>query len=99
MKIKILNRTKNELKIEVDGAGHTFCNVVQKALLKNSSVDLAGYDVPHPLNSSPVIYLSTKRRSKPEIVLREAVRTVQKDTKMFRTAFDKALKEWRSQQG
>jgi len=98
MKVKILNKTKNELKIEIDGEGHTFCNVVQKALLKNKSVDLAGYDVPHPLTASPVIYLRTKRQTKPEIVLRDSVRTVYKDTEVFRVAFNKALKEWQSQQ-
>lgn len=98
MKVKILNKTKNELKIRIDGEGHTFCNLVQKALLGNRSVDLAGYDVPHPLTASPIIYLRTKRQSKPEIVLIDAVRTVQKDTEEFRVAFNKALKEWQSQQ-
>jgi DNA-directed RNA polymerase subunit L len=96
MKIKILKKTKNELKIEIDGEGHTFCNIVQKALLKNKKVDLAGYDIPHPLTTNPVVYLRTKTKSKPEIVLRDAVREVQKDAEAFRTAFDKALKKGQS---
>ncbi|MDH5447462.1 MAG: DNA-directed RNA polymerase subunit L [Candidatus Bathyarchaeota archaeon] len=96
MKVKILKKTKNELKIEIDGEGHTFCNVVQKALLKNKKVDLAGYNIPHPLTANPVVYLRTKTQSKPEIVLRNAVKEVQKDTEAFRVAFDKALKEWQS---
>jgi len=96
MEVKILNKTKNELKIELDGESHTFCNAIQKALLKDGRVDLAGYNISHPLISSPIIYLRTKARSKPEIVLKEAAKDVQKDTKIFRAAFDKALKEWHS---
>ncbi len=92
MKLRILKKTKNEFKIEVDGEGHTFCNVVQKALLKMPRVDLAGYDIPHPLTANPVIYLRTKSQSKPAIVLRDVVKEVQKDTEEFRVAFDKALK-------
>lgn len=49
MKVKILKRTPSELKLEVEGAGHGFCNLLQKRLLEDENVDLAGYDVPHPL--------------------------------------------------
>ena len=93
MKMKLLNKARNELKIEID-KGHTFCNVVQKAMLEDERVDLAGYDVPHPLTASPVIYLRTKGRSKPGTVLRDAVKDVKKDIALFRVAFDKALKDW-----
>jgi DNA-directed RNA polymerase subunit L len=96
MRIKVLSKAANELKIEVGGEGHTFCNVVQKALLKDERVDFAGYNVPHPLTASPVIYLRTKPRTKPEIVLRDAVQKVQGDTGAFKEAFNKALKEWKS---
>ncbi len=96
MELKILKKTKNELKVEIDGEGHTFCNVVQKALLKDRRVDLAGYDIPHPLTAKPVFYVRTKSRSKPEAVFEHAVKEVQKDTKAFRVAFDKALEKFRS---
>lgn len=96
MKVKILKKTKNELKVEIDGEGHTFCNVVQKALLKNKKVDMAGYDIPHPLTANPVVYLRTKKQSKPEILLRDAIREVEKDAKAFRAAFDKAFRKGQS---
>ena len=96
MKIDVLKRTKNELKIEVEGEGHTFCNVVQRALLKDKRVDLAGYRISHPLTENPVVYVRTKSRSKPKDVLRSAVQTAQRDTKAFATAFTKALKESQS---
>ncbi|MFP3984893.1 MAG: DNA-directed RNA polymerase subunit L [Candidatus Bathyarchaeia archaeon] len=93
MKVKILNKAKNELKVEIDGESHTFCNVVQKALLKDERTDLAGYNLSHPLTSNPVIYLRTKKQSKPKNVLKKAVQSVQKDIEGFRVALNQALKE------
>ena len=92
MKIKILKKSHNELKMEVEGEGHTFCNVIQRALLKDRRVDLAGYSVPHPLTSSPVIYVRTRGQSKPETVLKDAIVEVQKESEAFRTALEKTLK-------
>jgi len=51
VKIKVLKQTDNELKIEIEGAGHGVCNLLQKKLLENKTIDQAGYDVPHPLAS------------------------------------------------
>jgi len=92
MKVKILTKSQKELRMEVEGEGHTFCNVIQNALLKDERVDLAGYSVRHPLTSSPVIYVRTKGQSKPETMLKSAVEAVQKESDAFRTALEKALK-------
>ncbi len=92
MHVKILKRSKNELRIQIDEEGHTFCNVVQKALLEDKRVDLAGYNIPHPLTKIAVFYIRTKTRSRPEVVLHAAVKEVQKNTKDFKLSFDKALK-------
>ena len=69
MKVKVLKKAGNELKIEVEGASHGLCNLLQKKLLEDKRVDLAGYDVPHPLASNPVIYVRTKGAAKPEDAL------------------------------
>jgi DNA-directed RNA polymerase subunit L len=92
MRVRILKKLRNELKMEVEGEGHTFCNVIQRALLKDRRVDLAGYSVPHPLTSSPVIYVRTRGQSKPATVLKDAIVEVQKESELFRTALEKALK-------
>ncbi len=93
MKIKILKKSKNELKIEIEGEGHTFCNLLQKTLLRDKRVDMAGYHIKHPLTENPVLYINTKARSKPDTVLLKAVEQMQKDTKDSKLAFEKALKE------
>lgn len=90
--VKVLKKSRNELRLEVEGEGHTFCNVIQKALLEDERVDLAGYSISHPLTASPVIYVRTKGQTKPATVLKDAIGRVQKETGLFRTALEKALK-------
>jgi DNA-directed RNA polymerase subunit L len=92
MKIKILKQTENELKIEIEGAGHGVCNLLQKKLLENKKVDQAGYDVPHPLASNPVIYVRMKGTAKPKEALLEAAREACESNTTFGEALDKALK-------
>jgi DNA-directed RNA polymerase subunit L len=94
MEIKVLKRTSNELKIEIVGEGHTFCNVLQKALLEDDATEMAGYDLPHPLMSDPTIYIQTKKGLKPETAIRNAVKKIRKQNKEFKATFEKALKEW-----
>ena len=37
MKVNVLKKTDNELKIEVEGAGHSLLNVLQKTLLEDDT--------------------------------------------------------------
>ena len=92
MKVKVLKKMENELKIEVEGAGHGLCNLLQKKLLEDKRVDLAGYDVPHPLASNPVIYVRTKGAAKPEDALVTAAEKAREVNKAFGKALEKALK-------
>ncbi|MCW4052025.1 MAG: DNA-directed RNA polymerase subunit L [Candidatus Bathyarchaeota archaeon] len=94
MQVKVIKRSKNELKIQIDEEGHTFCNVIQKALLEDKRVDMAGYRIPHPLTKKAEFYISTKARSKPQVVLLAAVKKVQKNTKDFKRSFNEALKSF-----
>jgi len=92
LKIKVLKKTANELKIEVEGAEHGLCNLLQKNLLEDERVDLAGYDVPHPLASNPMIYVRMKGTAKPENALIKAAEKAREANKAFRKALEKALK-------
>jgi DNA-directed RNA polymerase subunit L len=93
MKVKVLKRASNELKIEVEGVGHTLCNLLQKRLLEDENVGLAGYDIPHPLASGTVIYVRTKGGVKPEEVLRGAVEKARGVNKDFGKALERAFKK------
>ncbi|MGQ9460025.1 MAG: DNA-directed RNA polymerase subunit L [Candidatus Bathyarchaeaceae archaeon] len=94
MKVKVLEKTSNELKIQVEGEGHTFSNVLQKVLLEDDTVEMAGYHIQHPLIGNPMIYVRTKGKQKPEATLREATKKIRGQCKEFKRSFEKALKEW-----
>src|SRR3989304_3479783 len=97
MNVKILDRTPGEMRLEIEGEGHTFCNVLQKALLDDDTVETASYDIPHPLISNPIVYVKMKEKRKPEkrpeTALKEAAEKIRHDTRDFRASFEKALKE------
>ena len=92
LKVKVLKKKANELKIEIEGASHGLCNLLQKKLLEDESVDLAGYDVPHPLASNPVIYVRMKGSAKPEAALIKAADEAREANNAFGKELKKALK-------
>ncbi len=94
MKIKVLKKSSSELKIEIEGENHTFCNALQKVLLEDDTIEMAGYDLPHPLTSSPIVYVHTKGNQKPATALKKAAKKLGDRSKEFRKTFEKALKEW-----
>ena len=91
MELKVLSKGKNELRIELVGEDHTFCNLLQNALLQDKSVEIAGYDQPHPLIRSSIVYLRTKRDVSPEKVLLNALANIQELNKEFNEKFTKAV--------
>ena len=92
MKVKVLKKEANELKLEIEGADHGLCNLLQKKLLEDAKVDLAGYDVPHPLASSPIIYVRIKGKAKPEEALLKAADNAREMNSSFSKELKKALK-------
>ena len=92
MKVKVLKKTANELKIEIEGAGHGLCNLLQTKLLEDKNVDMAGYDIAHPLVSNPVIYVRTKGSAKPKGALKRAAEKAREANDAFSKELDKALK-------
>jgi len=92
LKINVIQKSGKELKIELEGAGHGFCNLLQKRLLEDKNVDMAGYDIPHPLASNPIIYIRMKGTSKPEAALKKAAEKARQSNQAFSEALQKALK-------
>ncbi len=92
MKVNVLKKSENELKIELQGSSHGLCNLLTKRLLEDKRVDFAGYDVPHPLASSPIIYIRMKGRTKPEDALIAAVAKIREANDAFGKELDRVLK-------
>jgi len=95
MKVNIVKKTDNELKIEVEGAGHSLLNVLQKTLLEDDSIEMAGYHVPHPLVDTGILYVHTKGKQNPEDVIKEATKKVLDLNKDFQKSFKKASKAYK----
>lgn len=93
MKIKTLKESSNELKIEIEGVRHAFCNLLHKKLLEDKNVDISGYDIPHPLVSNPVLYIRTKDKVKPKEAIFYAVEKIIENNKSFKEAFKKSMKK------
>ena len=96
MKIKVLKRSDNELKLEIEGEGHSLLNLLQKALLEDDNIAMAGYDVPHPLFDRGILYVQVKDKQNPEDVVKEAVKKVQGLNKDFYKSFKKASKAYKA---
>ena len=90
MEVKVLSKSKNELRLEIVGEDHTFCNLLQAALLEDKTVEIAGYDQPHHLIRSSIVYLRTKREASPEKALLNALARIQELNKEFNEKFAKA---------
>ncbi len=98
MDIKILKKTTDEMHVEIIGEGHTFCNLLEKALLEDPAVEVGGYSLQHPLVSNPVVHIRMKKGRKPEkrpeTALKEAAEKIRHRSKEFRVSFDKAVEQW-----
>ena len=92
MKVKVLKKSENELKIELEGSSHGLCNLLAKRLLEDKKVEFAGYDVPHPLASNPIIYVRMKGAAKPEVALRKAAEKAREANEVFGKELERALK-------
>ena len=95
MKVKVIKRTDNELKLEVQGEGHSLLNIIQKTLLEADSITMAGYDIPHPLFDRGILYVQVKDKQNPEDVIKEAAKKVQGLNKDFYKSFKKASKAYK----
>ena len=92
LKVNVIKKSGKELKIEIEGTGHGLCNLLQKKLLEDKSVEMAGYDIPHPLASNPIIYVCMKGTTSPEEALKKAAEKAREANEEFSKALEKALK-------
>ena len=95
MKLKIIKRGANDLELEIEGEGHTFCNVLRKTLYEDPAVEFAGYSIDHPLVGVPRFYVRTDGSESPEEALIKAARRIAERAREFRELFEQALREYR----
>ena len=59
MELKTLESGKNKIVFELQGVGHTFCNLLVQELWKDEHVKVAAYNVDHPLIGKPKMVVET----------------------------------------
>ena len=86
MKIQIEEVSNNEIKVIFeDDDIHTLPNLIVNEVLKDNSVEFAGYNVPHPLEKKAIIVIRTKRKD-PKKVVYEAIEKIKEEVKKFESA-------------
>ncbi len=69
MEIEFLKNEKNKIEFIVKGEDHTLCNALRKELWDESDVDIAAYNIDHPLIGDPVMLVETKKTDAKKAVL------------------------------
>ncbi len=92
MKVNVLKKSKSLLKVEVEGEGHSFGNLMQETLLQDKTVDWAGYDQPHPLFRQSIITVRMKGEAQADKALDRASKKIRADTEEFVQKFSTAIK-------
>lgn len=88
MNLKKLEKTKEKLKVEVQGEDHTLLNLLRDNAWKTGA-DQASYMIEHPYLSEPKIIIKGKHPAK---TLADAAQQIATDAAAFQREFKKALR-------
>lgn len=94
MEVKIVRVGRSELELEIKGETYTLLNLLQKTLLEDGYVEMAGGEIKHRLLETASFYLKVKDGKEVFDVFFEALDRVRKEASDFRKAFEKAVKEY-----
>ena len=93
MQLKLLSQSGTEMEIEVHGETETLLNPIKQALLADKDVDFAEYIIEHPSLAVPKIFIRTKGKVKPEVVLKRTIKALVAEFDEFETGFAANLKK------
>jgi len=88
MEVTVLKEDKEMLQIEISEEGHTLCNLLRKELWNEENTELAGYNLKHPLISSPVLTVVSEK-TKPKKLLQDTVDSIKKKNAELRNQLKK----------
>lgn len=91
MRINVLHQSKNELRIELVGEGHSFTNALQSTLLKDDTIEFVGYNISHPLMAHPILFIRTKGQRRPKNALIDAAKSLVKELSLIENVFKKSF--------
>ena len=87
MEIKVLEKEKGKIKIEVIGENHTLMNALRKELWNDKDTEVSGYKIEHSLVGNPILIVEHKKD--PKKALLDAVERLKKKNKDFKSKISK----------
>lgn len=90
MELKIIDKTDDEMSIEIKGEDHTFLNMLKFILLGDERVNIASYDMKHVSISDPILFVKTENAD-PVDVVRDALSILISQCDEFIESFAHAL--------
>lgn len=94
MDLRVIEKSDEELTIEIAGEDHTFMNVLKGALLESEDVAAATYDM-NPEQSGgqtePILTITTEPGTDPLNALEDATGVVKAQLDGFKEAFQAAV--------
>ena len=91
MKLKVLEESKEKLKLEVAGETHTLLNTIRKELWNDEHIKVAGYNIAHPLTAQPILIVETDGKETARKALKDAVKRLDKYSSDLQAKFKKVL--------
>ncbi len=93
MKIKVLNKTKDEIEIEIEGEEETILPGLRRKLLEDERVLHANYTIVHPMLDYPKFYVKVLD-GKPQNALKRAAKQLASEYGDLEKQFKRQLKDF-----
>jgi len=87
MNLKIIEKTDDEIRIELAGESHTLLNVLKSSLLEDPNTEVATYDIKHPTISEPILFVKTNGAD-PVVAVKEASERIIEVYEEFKAVFN-----------
>jgi len=88
MQLKFIEDRKSSMVVELVGEEHTFPGLLCWALLQDPKVNVAVYDMPHPLVGTPRVHIKTNGET-PRAAVKKALKLIQKELDSVNAAVSK----------
>lgn len=87
MELKTIKKTSKELEIEITDENETILNPIVEVLLQYADVEYATYMADHPNSKKRKLYIRVNK-GKPEELLMNAIKQLEKEVKDFGKNFE-----------
>ena len=90
MELKIIDKTDDEMHLEIIGENHTLLNMLKSTLLDDTRVQIATYDMKHVSISEPILFVKTDGVD-PITVVKDAANSLITQCDEFMSVFKTAI--------